>query len=60
MILDKLYNAHNYINIHPLFGKVVEFVDNYLKNPIAPGTYEICGQDLFVKVQNYETREEGF
>ncbi len=60
MILDKLYNAHNYINIHPLFGKVFEFVEGYLKNPIAPGTYEICGQDLFVKVQNYETREEGF
>lgn len=30
MILDKLYNAHNYINLHPLFGKVFEFVEGYL------------------------------
>lgn len=60
MILDKLCNNKYYLNTHPLFGKAFAFAEEYLKNPIEPGTYEICGQDLFVKVQEYETREEGF
>ena len=60
MIFDKIVNYHYYVNTHPLFEKAFEYVENYLKDPVAPGIYEICGKDLFVKVQDYETREEGF
>lgn len=60
MILDKICNKEYYINTHPLFAKAFEYAEAYLKNPVEPGMYEICGQDLFVKVQDYETREEGF
>lgn len=60
MILDKIENKDYYINIHPLFAKAFAYIDEYLKNPVGTGTYEICGDDLFVKVQDFETREEGF
>ena len=60
MIFDKLYNAENYYGLHPLFSKAFDFVKEYIKDPVEPGTYEICGQDLYVKVQNYETRSEGY
>ena len=60
MIFDKISNSKSYVITHPLFEKAFAFLDIYLKNPVEAGTYEICGQDLFVKVQNYETRDEGF
>lgn len=60
MILDKTYNAKYYLSMHPLFPKAMEFLEAYLENPVPAGIYEICGKDLFVKVQDYETRENGF
>ena len=59
MILDKVSNSKSYVNTHPLFAKAFEYLEEYLKNPVEPGKYEICGQDLYVSVQEYETREEG-
>ena len=59
MIYDSFGNKNLYVNTHPLFRKAFEYLENYLKNPIAPGRYEICGNDLFVMVQDYETRDEG-
>ena len=60
MILDKIANKELYANIHPMFKAAFEFLDNYLKNPVAPGRYEICGEDLFVKIDEATTREEGY
>lgn len=60
MILDKFGNKDYYVNAHPLFERAFAYIGEYLKNPAEPGVYEICGDDLFVKVQEYETREEGF
>lgn len=60
MIFDKQNNMGCYIKMHPLFPAVMDYVESYLRNPVAPGIYEISGKDLFVKVQDYETREEGF
>ena len=59
MILDKVSNSQSYVNTHPLFAKAFEYLEEYLKNPVAPGKYEICSEDLYVVVQEYETREEG-
>ena len=58
MILDKAYNAKYYLSVHPLFSKVMEYLEAYLEKPVPAGVYEICGKDLFVKVQDYETREK--
>lgn len=60
MILDRIENKDLYINIHPLFKKAFDYLEEYLKNPVPKGTYEIQGEDLFVKVQNVKTRDEGF
>ena len=57
MILDKVSNSQSYVNTHPLFAKAFEYLEEYLKNPVAPGKYEICSEDLYVVVQEYETRE---
>lgn len=59
MIFDKVTNSQSYANTHPLFLKAFAYLEDYLKNPVAPGKYEICGEDLYVMVQDYETREEG-
>ena len=59
MILDKISNMHCYTHTHPLFSKVFEYVEAYLQDPVAPGAYEISGKDLFVRVLEYETRDEG-
>ena len=59
MIYDSFSNKSSYLITHPLFEKAFEYLENYLKNPVAPGNYEICGKDLYVVVQNYETRDEG-
>ena len=59
MILDKISNSSSYVNTHPLFAKAFAYLEDFLKNPSAPGKYEICGEDLYVMVQEYETRDEG-
>lgn len=59
MILDRIENKDCYVAAHPLFREAFAFIEEYLKNPAEPSTYEICGTDLFAKVQDYETHEEG-
>lgn len=60
MILDTWKNRDYYVNAHPLFQVAFEYIEEYLKKPVAPGVYEIRGKDLFVKVQEYDTRTEGY
>ena len=60
MILDKYENKDLYVGIHPKFAKCFEYVEEYMKNPVPAGTYEIEGRDLYVMVQDSETRLEGF
>lgn len=59
MILDKLENKDLYVKAHPLFEKAFGFVEEYLKNPVQPGDYPICGEDLFARVLSYDTRADG-
>lgn len=60
MILDTWNNKSIYANIHPLFPAAFEYINKLLKNPVQPGTYEIQGESLFAKVQEYKTRTEGY
>ena len=59
MILDKYENRNLYTCINPQFKKCFDYVDEYLKNPVPAGTYEIEGRDLYVMVQDSQTRTEG-
>ena len=59
MIYDKIENRKLYAKAHPLFEKAFGFIDEYLKNPVEPGEYPICGDDLFARVMTYDTRADG-
>ncbi|MBP3260721.1 MAG: YhcH/YjgK/YiaL family protein [Prevotella sp.] len=51
MIIDKLENLKNYASVNPLFGKVVEFLEQNDLNTLETGKHEIVGKDLFVNIQ---------
>ena len=59
MILDLIKNKDLYVKAHPLFEKAFEFIEEYLKNPLEPGEYKICGDDLLARIMEYNTREDG-
>ncbi len=59
MIFDNIRNKDLYAKAHPLFEKAFGFIEEYLQNPKEVGQYPICGDDLFAKVMDYETRSEG-
>lgn len=60
MVYDKLENRARYIAAHPGFAKAFSFIEEALAKCYEPGIYEIDGEKLFVKVQSYETRSEGY
>lgn len=60
MIFDQIKNKDLYVKTHTLFEKAFDFLESYLKNELEPGKYEICGEDLFARVMEYDTREDGF
>lgn len=59
MILDQIKNKDLYVKAHPLFEKAFRFIEAYLKNPLEPGIYELCGEDLFARIMEYDTKEDG-
>lgn len=59
MILDSWKNRSYYLNAHPLFSEAFAYIEECLERIIVTGTYEIKGQELFAKIQKYETRIEG-
>lgn len=58
MILDQIKNKDLYVNAHPLFEKAFGFIEAYVKNPLEPGKYELCGEDLFARIMEYDTKED--
>lgn len=58
MILDNWENRALYAPGHPLFAQAFAFVENYLKHPVAPGSYNVT-DGVVAKVQCYDTRTEG-
>ena len=61
MIIDKLKNAQNYYALGENFKKAFEYLKNNDLSMLKNGRYEIDGENIFVSVQDYETKqpEEG-
>lgn len=58
MIFDKIDNISDYFEELPLLEKASDFVDNFNKNNLPDGTYEIDGERLFAMVQSYRTKQQ--
>lgn len=56
MILDKLSNAQMYESVHPGLKQAFDFLREKDLKGLAPGKYEIDGEDVFVSIQEYETK----
>lgn len=58
MIFDKMNNISDYFDELPLLKKVADFVDEFNKNKLDDGTYEIDGKCVFAMVQSYRTKQQ--
>lgn len=59
MIIDTLQNASKYLDVHPLFAKAFEYIEQTDLNSIETGTYEIAeGLKAIVSDKEGKTREE--
>ena len=52
MIFSSLSNADRYAALHPLFTRVFEYIRNTDLHSLAPGRYDIVGDDLFAIVEH--------
>ena len=57
MILDAIKNASHYKNLGPLFKKAFDFVEKTDFNSLPLGKHTIEGEDLFVILMEYETKD---
>ncbi|WP_462413430.1 NanQ anomerase/TabA/YiaL family protein [Neobacillus sp. Marseille-QA0830] len=57
MILDKLANAKLYDNMHPRLKKALHFLLKNDLDALEVGTYPIEDKNIFVMIQEYETKE---
>ncbi|MDD4295708.1 MAG: YhcH/YjgK/YiaL family protein [Ruminiclostridium sp.] len=55
MICDKLSNSAIYCKVHPNFKMAFDFLKDFEKNPLPVGEYKIDGDNVYAKVQAYET-----
>ena len=58
MIIDKLENREQYYCMHKNFQKAFEAIENAINADLPVGKYEIDGTDLFISVQEYNTKAE--
>jgi YhcH/YjgK/YiaL family protein len=56
MIIDKIKNSKMYHSLHPGIAEGLKFLASADFNSIAPGKYEIQGDEIFVIVQDYQTQ----
>lgn len=61
MIFDSLNNFINHTKANEKFKLILDFINSHDLKTIETGKYEIDGSDLFVIIQNYQTKklEEG-
>lgn len=52
MILDTLDQLQQYAALNPLFPEVLRFMAEHSLDQLAPGRYDILGDDLFVNIQD--------
>ena len=51
MVLDMLHNFGKYVALNPYFPLVEAFMQEHLLEELAPGTYNIKGEDVVLKVE---------
>ena len=56
MILDKIENAALYLSLNPGFEKAFDFINKNDFSNFLPGKYDIAGDEIFVLVNEYETK----
>ena len=56
MILDNIKNKHRYTNYYPYFKEALEYVASNNLAELEPGRYEISGDDVYVLIQEYESK----
>ncbi|MBQ4110699.1 MAG: YhcH/YjgK/YiaL family protein [Clostridia bacterium] len=59
MVIDKLKNKNLYADMHPLFKKAFDFLENAVEKLPEEGRYDIDGDNVYAMVQSYETKEKG-
>ena len=57
MITDLIQNANQYACLGERFQKAFAYLQAMDLMALAPGKYEIDGEDVFVMIQEYETRD---
>jgi len=57
MITDKIQNAKAYEGLGERFQKAFDYLETADLMALAPGKYEIDGENIFFMIQEYETRE---
>lgn len=57
MIVDQLDNAASYVGIHAKLEAALNYLQSHSLIDWEPGRYEIEGSDMFLLLQQYETRE---
>lgn len=58
MIADIIENAQNYYNLGKNFEKGFEFLKTMDLKNLENGRYEIDGDNIFVSIQDYQTKQE--
>lgn len=58
MIIDKLENAEFYYGLGEKYQKAFEFLKNTDMKNIENGKHDINGDEIFVSVQDYQTKTE--
>ncbi len=56
MIVDTTDNLEQLRSISPLTSKAVDWLQNTDLSALADGSYELCGRDLYVSVQERDTK----
>ena len=58
MIIDKIENSELYESLHPRFAKAFAFIQKTDFSKLEDGKYEIENNDIFVIVQEYNTKDK--
>jgi YhcH/YjgK/YiaL family protein len=58
MIIDRLEHSNLYKNLHPNFTRAFKYLREAQLINMLPGKYEIDGEDMFLLLQEYQTKSE--
>ena len=56
MVIDKLEYAGRYYGLSERFEKAFKYLEEHDFSGMEPGVYEICGKELILKLQSYDSR----